>query len=119
MPDRANGGKLKVPIRKRFETREPTDYYGVVEEVVDADPNNARTRSFLLIDAVRADLFDQYSDEQVEHMFDRRADLGSFVESKRSEADIKTEELKDEIEAIEAEGGYQIYVCVSYWVPLT
>ncbi|MCH2642248.1 MAG: LemA family protein, partial [Candidatus Thalassarchaeum sp.] len=44
----------------------------------------------------RADLFDQYSDEQVAHMFDRRADLGSFVESKRSEADIKTEELKDE-----------------------
>ncbi|MBJ84540.1 MAG: hypothetical protein CMB52_03375, partial [Euryarchaeota archaeon] len=41
----------------------------------------------------RADLFDQYSDEQVAHMFDRRADLGSFVESKRSEADIKTEEL--------------------------
>ena len=36
-------------------------------------------------------------------MFDRRADLGSFVESKRSEADIKTEKLKDEIEAIEAE----------------
>ena len=51
----------------------------------------------------RADLFDQYTDEQVAHMFDRRADLGSFVESKRSEADIKTEELKDEIEAIEAE----------------
>ena len=51
----------------------------------------------------RADFFDQYSDEQVAHMFDRRADLGSFVESKRSEADIKTEELKDEIEAIEAE----------------
>ena len=50
----------------------------------------------------RADLFDQYSDEQVAHMFDRRADLGSFVESKRSEADIKTEELKDEIEVIEA-----------------
>jgi len=52
---------------------------------------------------MRADLFDQYDDEQVAHMFDRRADLGSFVESKRSEADIKTEELKDEIEAIEAE----------------
>ena len=51
----------------------------------------------------RADLCDQYSDEQVEHMFDRRADLGSFVESKRSEADIKTEELKDEIEAIDDE----------------
>jgi LemA protein len=51
----------------------------------------------------RADLFDQYDDEQVAHMFDRRADLGSFVESKRSEADIKTEKLKDEIEAIEAE----------------
>jgi len=51
----------------------------------------------------RADLFDQYSDEQVAHMFDRRADLGSFVESKRSEADVKTEQLKDEIEAIEAE----------------
>ena len=51
----------------------------------------------------RADLFDQYTDQQVAHMFDRRADLGSFVESKRSEADIKTEELKDEIEAIEAE----------------
>ncbi|MDP6906407.1 MAG: LemA family protein [Candidatus Thalassarchaeaceae archaeon] len=51
----------------------------------------------------RADLFDQYSDEQVAHMFDRRADLGSFVESKRSEADVKTEKFKDEIEAIEAE----------------
>ncbi|MBN17453.1 MAG: LemA family protein [Candidatus Thermoplasmatota archaeon] len=51
----------------------------------------------------RADLFDQYSDEQVAHMFDRRASLGSFVESKRSEADEKTEMLKDEIEAIEAE----------------
>ena len=51
----------------------------------------------------RADLFDQYSDEQVAHMFDRRADLGRFVGSKRSEADIKTEQLKDEIEAIEAE----------------
>ena len=36
-------------------------------------------------------------------MFDRRADLGSFVESKKSAADIKTEELKDEIEAIEAQ----------------
>lgn len=48
-----------MPIRKRFETREPTDYHGVVEEVVEADPANARTRSFLLIDAVRADRFDR------------------------------------------------------------
>ncbi|MDP6325470.1 MAG: LemA family protein [Candidatus Thalassarchaeaceae archaeon] len=51
----------------------------------------------------RADLFDIYSREQVEQMFDRRASLGSFVESKQSEADLKTEELKDEIAAIEAE----------------
>jgi hypothetical protein len=36
-------------------------------------------------------------------MFDRRASLGSFVESKKSDADLKTEELKDEIAAIEAE----------------
>ena len=58
---------MKVPIRKRFETREPTDYYGVVEEVVDADPNNARTRSFLLIDAVRADLFDRDGAQVIEN----------------------------------------------------
>ncbi len=51
----------------------------------------------------RAELFDLYSKEQVDQMFDRRASLGSFVESKKSEADIKTEELKDEIAAIEAE----------------
>ena len=51
----------------------------------------------------RADLFDIYSREQVEQMFDRRASLGSFVESKQSDADLKTEELKDEIAAIEAE----------------
>ncbi len=51
----------------------------------------------------RADLFDLYSKEQVDQMFDRKASLGSFVESKKSEADIKTEELKDEIAAIEAE----------------
>ena len=56
-----------MPIRKRFETREPTDYYGVVEEVVDADPNNARTRSFLLIDAVRADLFDRDGAQVIEN----------------------------------------------------
>ena len=51
----------------------------------------------------RAELFDIYSREQVEQMFDRRASLGSFVESKQSDADLKTEELKDEIAAIEAE----------------
>jgi len=51
----------------------------------------------------RADLFDLYSKEQVDQMFDRRASLGSFVESKKSEADLKTEELKDEIATIEAE----------------
>ena len=51
----------------------------------------------------RAELFDLYSKEQVDQMFDRRASLGSFVESKKSAADIKTEELKDEIAAIEAE----------------
>ncbi len=51
----------------------------------------------------REEYFDRYSAEEVAHMFDRRADLGSFVESKKSAADIKTEELKDEIEAIEAE----------------
>ncbi len=52
---------------------------------------------------IRAELFDIYSREQVEQMFDRRASLGSFVESKQSEADLRTEELKDEIAAIEAE----------------
>ncbi len=51
----------------------------------------------------RAELFDLYSKEQVEQMFDRRANLGSFVESKKSAADLKTEELKDEMAAIEAE----------------
>jgi LemA protein len=51
----------------------------------------------------RADLFDLYSKEQVDQMFDRKASLGSFVESKKSEADLRTEELKDEIAAIEAE----------------
>jgi LemA protein len=51
----------------------------------------------------RGELFDRYSDEEVDAMFDRRASLGSFVESERSEADAKTEILKDELEAIEAE----------------
>ncbi|VVT10208.1 Metal-dependent hydrolase, beta-lactamase superfamily II [Sphingomonas sp. EC-HK361] len=46
-----------MPIRKRFETREPVNYLGVVEEVVDADPRNGRTRSFILLDCVRADRF--------------------------------------------------------------
>ena len=50
-----------------------------------------------------ADYFDELTREQVSQMFSRRADLGSFVESKRSEADIKTEQLEDEIQAIEAE----------------
>jgi len=50
-----------------------------------------------------ADYFDELSREQVSQMFSRRADLGSFVESKRSEADIKTEQLEDEIKAVEAE----------------
>ena len=50
-----------------------------------------------------ADYFDELNREQVSQMFSRRADLGSFVESKRSEADIKTEQLEDEIQAIEAE----------------
>jgi hypothetical protein len=50
---------MRVPIRKRFDSREPTDYYGVVEEVVEADPRSARTRSFLLIDCVRSDRFDR------------------------------------------------------------
>jgi hypothetical protein len=35
----------------------PVDYYGVIEDVVEADPQNGRTRSFILIDAVRADRF--------------------------------------------------------------
>lgn len=46
-------------IRKRFEEREPTDYYGVVEEVVEADPRNGRTRSFLLLDCVLAERFER------------------------------------------------------------
>lgn len=51
----------------------------------------------------RADLFDLYTDEQVDDMFERRASLGSFVESKKSEADERTEELQDELAAVEAE----------------
>lgn len=38
---------------------EPTDYYGVVEEVVEADPKNGRTRSFLLIDCVQSNRFNE------------------------------------------------------------
>ena len=59
-----------MPIRKRLDGRDPTDYYGVVEEVVEADPRNSRTRSFLLIDAVRADRFEQDGADVIE---DRRA----------------------------------------------
>ena len=51
----------------------------------------------------RAELFDLYTDEQVDDMFERRASLGSFVESKKSEADERTEELQDELAAVEAE----------------
>ena len=49
-----------------------------------------------------ADYFDEYTREEVSSMFRRRASLGSFVESK-SEADVRTEELQDELQAIEAE----------------
>ena len=55
-----------MPIRKSIGGRDPTDYYGVVEEVVDADPRNSRTRSFLLIDAVRADRFDRDGAQVIE-----------------------------------------------------
>lgn len=50
-----------------------------------------------------AEYFDEYSREEVSDMFRRKASLGSFVESKRSEADEKTEVIHDEIQAIEAE----------------
>jgi LemA protein len=50
-----------------------------------------------------ADYFDEYTREEVSSMFRRKAALGSFVESTRSAADVKTEELQDEIQAIEAE----------------
>ena len=56
-----------------------------------------------LMGFVAEELFDIYSREQVEFMFDRRASLGSFVESQKSEADERTEALEDEIAAIEAE----------------
>lgn len=46
-----------MPIKKKFESLEPTDYYGIVEEVVEADPKNGRTRSFLLIDCVQSNRF--------------------------------------------------------------
>ena len=50
-----------------------------------------------------ADMFDIYTREQVEFMFDRRASLGSFVESEKSDADKRTEALEDELAAVEAE----------------
>lgn len=46
-----------MPIRKRAETREPTDYFGLVEGIIDVEPGNGYSRSFLLLDCVRADAF--------------------------------------------------------------
>lgn len=59
-----------MPIKKRIETRDPIDYYGVVEEIVESDPQNSRSRSFLLIDCVRADLFERQGAEAI---YDRSA----------------------------------------------
>lgn len=47
-----------MPITKYGDGRDPVDYYGVVEEIIAADPRNMRTRSFILIDAVKAKRFD-------------------------------------------------------------
>ena len=38
----------------------------MVDEVIDAEPGDARTRSFLLIDAIRADLFDRDGAQVIE-----------------------------------------------------
>ncbi|MBP2149518.1 hypothetical protein [Xanthobacter flavus] len=38
---------------------ESTGYYGVVEDIIDADPRNLYTRSFMLIDAIRSEYFDR------------------------------------------------------------
>ncbi|VXC84735.1 hypothetical protein [Sphingomonas sp. AX6] len=52
--------------RKHRDGYPPVKYYGVVEEVVEADPQNGRTRSFILIDAVRADRFDEFGQAVLE-----------------------------------------------------
>ena len=51
----------------------------------------------------KADYFDELSEEEVSSMFRREAELGAFVESAKSEDDIRAEETQDEVKAIEAE----------------
>ena len=50
-----------------------------------------------------ADYFDELNQEEVSSMFRREAELGAFVESAKSEADVKAEEIQDEVKAVEAE----------------
>ena len=50
-----------------------------------------------------AEYFDEISAEEMSSMFRREAELGAFVESAKSEADIEAEETQDEVKAIEAE----------------
>lgn len=46
-----------MPIRKRFEAREPTEYYGMVEQVISADSNSRYSRQFICLDCVVAPSF--------------------------------------------------------------
>jgi len=57
---------MNVPILKRFGKRDPISYYGVVEEVVEANPLSGRSRSFILIDCVMADRFEESGPQALE-----------------------------------------------------
>lgn len=46
-----------MPIRKRTETVEPVEYYGMVEQVIDAEPGNGYSRQFICLDCVLASRF--------------------------------------------------------------
>ncbi len=49
------------------DAREPTPYYGVIEDIVDAVPNSPYSRQHILIDSVRADNFDRDGASAIEN----------------------------------------------------
>jgi beta-lactamase superfamily II metal-dependent hydrolase len=61
-----------MPSRKRSrgELREPQNYFGFVEDIIDADPESGYSRSFLLLDCVAAN---QFRDREIKALADESA----------------------------------------------
>lgn len=52
-----------MPIRKRTRTVEPVEYYGMVEQIIDAEPGNGFSRQFICLDCILASRFRELGPE--------------------------------------------------------